>query len=48
MNDLILIVADTKKIVYASLGALRLKIAKELNLIDENKISSQLVALICN
>lgn len=38
-NDLILIVADTKKIVYASLGALRLKIAKELNLIDENKLN---------
>ena len=38
-NDLILIVADTKKIVYAALGALRLKIAKELNLIDENKLN---------
>ncbi len=38
-NDLILIVADTKKIVYASLGALRLKIARELNLIDENKLN---------
>lgn len=38
-NDLILIVADTKKIVYASLGALRNKIAKELNLIDETKLN---------
>ncbi len=38
-NDLILIVADTKKIVYASLGALRNKIAKELNLIDESKLN---------
>lgn len=38
-NDLILIVADTKKIVYASLGALRNKIAKELNLIDEEKLN---------
>ena len=38
-NDLILIVADTKKIVYASLGALRNKIAKELHLIDEEKLN---------
>ncbi len=38
-NDLILIVADAPKIVYASLGALRLKIGKELNLIDENKLN---------
>lgn len=38
-NDLILIVADTKKIVYASLGALRNKIAGELNLIDEEKLN---------
>lgn len=38
-NDLILIVADTKKIVYAALGALRNKIAKELNLIDETKLN---------
>ncbi len=38
-NDLILIVADTKKIVYASLGALRIKIAKELSLIDETKLN---------
>jgi len=38
-NDLILIVADTKKIVYDSLGALRLKIAHELDLIDKNKLN---------
>lgn len=36
-NDLILIVAGTKKIVKDSLGNLRLKLAKENNLIDENK-----------
>lgn len=36
-NDLILIVADQPKIVYASLGALRIKIAKELNLIPEDQ-----------
>ena len=36
-NDLILIVADTKyNIVKTSLGALRVKLAKELNLINEN------------
>ena len=38
-NDLILIVADNKKIVHASLGALRLKLAEELNLIDNNKLN---------
>lgn len=38
-NDLILIVADTKKIVYGSLGALRNKLAKELNLIEEEKLN---------
>lgn len=36
-NDLILIVADKKKISQTSLGALRIKIANELNLIDKNK-----------
>lgn len=36
-NDLILIVAGPKKIVKDSLGKLRLKLGKELNLIDENK-----------
>lgn len=38
-NDLILIVADSKKIVYDSLGALRLKIARELDLIDKTKLN---------
>lgn len=38
-NDLILIVADKPKIVYASLGALRNKIARELNLINEEKLN---------
>lgn len=36
-NDLILIVAGNKKIVKNSLGQLRLKLGKELNLIDKNK-----------
>ena len=36
-NDLILIVADTKKVVNETLGRLRLKIANDYNLIDENK-----------
>lgn len=38
-NDLILIVADKKKVVYDSLGALRLKIANDLNLIDKTKLN---------
>lgn len=38
-NDLILIVADKPKIVYASLGALRTKIAREIDLIDEDKLN---------
>lgn len=38
-NDLILIVADKKQIVYASLGALRNKLARELNLIDDAKLN---------
>lgn len=38
-NDLILIVADKPKVVYASLGALRCKIARELGLIDESKLN---------
>ena len=36
-GDLLLFTADKRKIVWAVLGALRLKIAAELNLIDENK-----------
>ena len=35
-NDLLLIVADNQKIVKTSLGALRSKLGKELNLIDES------------
>ena len=35
-NDLLLIVADNKKVVKTSLGALRSKLGKELNLIDES------------
>lgn len=38
-NDLVLIVVDTPSIVYASLGALRNKIATELNLIDKEKLN---------
>ena len=38
-NDLVLIVADKPKTVYASLGALRVKIAKELNLIAKDKLN---------
>ena len=38
-NDLVLIVADKKKIVYASLGALRNKLGRELGLIDEDKFN---------
>ena len=36
-NDLVLIVADKKATAQTSLGALRLKIGKELNLIDKSK-----------
>src|SRR6056297_270777 len=36
-NDLILIVADEKKIVYDALGSLRVHVAKKLDLLDENK-----------
>ena len=35
-NDIVLIVADNKKIVKSSLGALRNKLAHDYNLIDEN------------
>ncbi|MDC3415626.1 aspartate--tRNA ligase [Aquibacillus salsiterrae] len=38
-GDLLLFVADKKKIVYDSLGALRLKLGKELNLIDESQFN---------
>ena len=36
-NDLILIIAGNKKMVKTSLGALRLKIARQLDLIDKDK-----------
>ena len=36
-NDLILITCGNKKIVKTALGALRLKLARDLNLIDSNK-----------
>ncbi|MBQ7136442.1 MAG: aspartate--tRNA ligase [Bacilli bacterium] len=36
-NDLVLIVADKPKVVYASLGALRVKLGHDLDLIDESK-----------
>ncbi|MBO5369169.1 MAG: aspartate--tRNA ligase [Clostridia bacterium] len=38
-NDVIFIVADKNSVVYASLGALRLEIAKRYNLIDNNKFN---------
>ena len=38
-DDLILFVADKKKVVADVLGALRLKIAKDMNLIDESKFN---------
>ncbi|ASK63096.1 aspartate--tRNA ligase [Virgibacillus phasianinus] len=38
-GDLLLFVADKSSVVYDSLGALRQKLAKELNLIDENKFN---------
>ena len=38
-NDLVLIVADTKENADFSLGALRLQVAKEVNLIDPNKFN---------
>ncbi|WP_305778097.1 GAD domain-containing protein, partial [Herbaspirillum sp. VT-16-41] len=36
-GDLLLFVADKSSVVYDSLGALRLKLGHELNLIDESK-----------
>jgi aspartyl-tRNA synthetase len=38
-GDLLLFVADKKNVVAASLGALRLKLGKELQLIDESKFN---------
>ena len=39
VNDLILIVADKNKVVFNSLGALRIEVAKQNGLIDENKFN---------
>lgn len=39
IGDLIMFVADNKKVVADSLGALRLKLGKELGLIDESKFN---------
>jgi len=36
-NDLVLLVADKPKVVYSSLGALRVKLGHDLGLIDESK-----------
>lgn len=38
-GDLLLFVADKSSVVYDSLGALRLKLGKEMKLIDENKFN---------
>jgi len=38
-GDIILLVADETKTVHTSLGALRLKIAENLNIIDKNKFN---------
>lgn len=38
-GDVILIVADTKKVVYSSLGAIRLRIGNEMNLINEKEFN---------
>lgn len=38
-GDLLLFVADQAKVVYDSLGALRLKLGKELGLIDQSKFN---------
>ncbi len=37
-GDIIFIVADNKKVVYDSLGQLRLELARRFNLVDEKKI----------
>lgn len=38
-GDLLLFVADKSSVVYDSLGALRLKLGKEMNMIDESKFN---------
>ena len=39
-GDLVMFVADKPSVVAQSLGALRIKLAKELGLIDESKLNS--------
>ncbi|MBF0845878.1 aspartate--tRNA ligase, partial [Streptococcus danieliae] len=39
VGDVILFAADSKKVCYASLGALRQKLARDLDLIDPNKFN---------
>ena len=39
VGDLVLFVADSKEVVAQSLGALRVKLAKELNLLDSNQFN---------
>ncbi|HIQ90819.1 MAG TPA: aspartate--tRNA ligase, partial [Candidatus Coprosoma intestinipullorum] len=38
-DDLVLVIGDKSKVVKTALGALRVKIAKDMNLIDENKFN---------
>ena len=38
-NDMVLIIADKKNVAQTALGALRVKLGKELNLIDESKFN---------
>ena len=38
-DDLVLVIGDKPKVVKTALGALRVKIAKDMNLIDENKFN---------
>ena len=38
-NDIVFVVADKKKIVKPALGALRLRLARDFNLIDESKFN---------
>ena len=38
-DDLVLVIGDRPKVVKTALGALRVKIAKDMNLIDENKFN---------
>ena len=38
-NDMVIIIADKKNVAQTALGALRVKLGKELNLIDESKFN---------